>query len=97
MRRRPALGSYLEEMDDDLLYSGLGFRWGPRRQRLLGQAACHATRGVRKDFQKRLKKDGVAYLFAKDGDSERQNVARIAGTDHPKPRPRHRCKKRWTN
>ena len=65
----PHWGSYLDHMDDDLLYTRFRISLGARgvnvytRKLLAAQAAP-----VRKAFQARLKKDGYAFLFVKDAD-----------------------------
>jgi len=64
----PRWGSYLDHMDDDLLYTrfriSLGVRGNNRYSRRLIAAQ---PAGARRAFERRLAKQGYAFLFVKDG------------------------------
>ena len=65
----PHWGSYLDHMDDDLLYTRFRISMGTRGVNVYTRKLLAAQPvPVRKAFQERLKKDGYAFLFVKDPD-----------------------------
>ncbi len=63
----PHWGSYLEHMDDDLLYTRFRISLGSHgKNAYTGKLLAAQTPGVRKAFAQRLKKTGYAFLFVKD-------------------------------
>ncbi|NIA13402.1 MAG: hypothetical protein GWP08_04925 [Nitrospiraceae bacterium] len=63
----PRWGSYLDRMDDDLLYTRFRISIGARGKNAYTRKLLDAQPGrVRAAFEKRLAKNGYAYLFVKD-------------------------------
>ena len=64
----PHWGSYLDDMDDDLLYTRFRMSLGSRDRNVYTRKLLAAqSTSVRKAFEQRLKKAGYAFLFIKDG------------------------------
>lgn len=63
----PHWGSYLDHRDEDLLYTRFRFSIGSGGKNAYSQKLLSAQpAGVRRDFERRLKRDGVACLLVKD-------------------------------
>ena len=64
----PHWGSYLDDMDDDLLYTRFRISLGSHgRNAYTRKLLAAQSSAVRKAFEQRLKKTGYAFLFVKDG------------------------------